>query len=139
MFCNNDVSKWSYAIGNWSKEIEIPFPKGTQEQWCKLSEENDTPKGLTKSALIIFYFVELDFSSVIKTTFFFFCPINILLNFLIELFEFLIFQKAAETFLPVLESKEGIFITMDDLDGLHVWSFKYRCKVTLFYYEKFFI
>ncbi|KAK9038217.1 hypothetical protein V6N11_023100 [Hibiscus sabdariffa] len=36
------------------------------------------------------------------------------------------FQRAAEAHLPVLESKEGIFISMDDLDGLHVWSFKYR-------------
>ncbi|XP_020533551.2 B3 domain-containing transcription factor FUS3 [Jatropha curcas] len=35
-------------------------------------------------------------------------------------------KKAAEAHLPVLESKEGIFISMDDLDGLHVWSFKYR-------------
>ncbi|XP_044467053.1 B3 domain-containing transcription factor FUS3-like isoform X2 [Mangifera indica] len=35
-------------------------------------------------------------------------------------------MKAAESFLPILESKEGILITMDDLDGLHVWSFKYR-------------
>ncbi|XP_021895675.1 B3 domain-containing transcription factor FUS3-like [Carica papaya] len=34
--------------------------------------------------------------------------------------------KAAETYLPVLESKEGIPISMDDLDGLHTWSFKYR-------------
>ncbi|KAM6549507.1 hypothetical protein CsatB_021183 [Cannabis sativa] len=35
-------------------------------------------------------------------------------------------KKAAEAHLPVLESKEGIVINMDDLDGLHVWSFKYR-------------
>ncbi|KAG6742718.1 hypothetical protein D5086_030398 [Populus alba] len=35
-------------------------------------------------------------------------------------------KKAAETHLPALESKEGIFIRMDDLDGLHAWSFKYR-------------
>ncbi|KAJ4729534.1 B3 domain transcription factor [Melia azedarach] len=35
-------------------------------------------------------------------------------------------KKAAEAHLPMLESKEGIFISMDDLDGLHVWSFKYR-------------
>ncbi|KAJ7971764.1 B3 domain transcription factor [Quillaja saponaria] len=35
-------------------------------------------------------------------------------------------KKAAETHLPVLDSKEGIFISMDDLDGLHAWSFKYR-------------
>ncbi|OAY52542.1 hypothetical protein MANES_04G091801v8 [Manihot esculenta] len=35
-------------------------------------------------------------------------------------------KKAAEAHLPILESKEGIFISMDDLDGLHVWSFKYR-------------
>ncbi|KAI5604408.1 hypothetical protein POPTR_001G322700v4 [Populus trichocarpa] len=35
-------------------------------------------------------------------------------------------DKAAEVHLPFLESKEGIFISMDDLDGLHVWSFKYR-------------
>ncbi|XP_022939212.1 B3 domain-containing transcription factor FUS3-like isoform X1 [Cucurbita moschata] len=35
-------------------------------------------------------------------------------------------KKAAETHLPALDSKEGIIITMDDLDGLHVWSFKYR-------------
>lgn len=26
----------------------------------------------------------------------------------------------------MLESKEGIFISMEDLDGLHVWTFKYR-------------
>ncbi|XP_065867992.1 B3 domain-containing transcription factor FUS3-like isoform X2 [Euphorbia lathyris] len=38
----------------------------------------------------------------------------------------MILPKAAETHLPTLESKEGIFISMDDLDGLHVWSFKYR-------------
>ncbi|TKY62997.1 B3 domain-containing transcription factor FUS3 [Spatholobus suberectus] len=35
-------------------------------------------------------------------------------------------KKAAEAFLPALESKEGIVISMDDIDGLHVWSFKYR-------------
>ncbi|XP_062109410.1 B3 domain-containing transcription factor FUS3-like [Humulus lupulus] len=35
-------------------------------------------------------------------------------------------KKAAEAHLPVLESKEGMVINMDDLDGLHVWSFKYR-------------
>ncbi|XP_038874973.1 B3 domain-containing transcription factor FUS3-like [Benincasa hispida] len=35
-------------------------------------------------------------------------------------------KKAAETHLPVLESKEGMIITMDDLDGVHVWNFKYR-------------
>ncbi|XP_065851743.1 uncharacterized protein [Euphorbia lathyris] len=38
----------------------------------------------------------------------------------------MILPKAAETHLPTLESKEGILISMDDLDGLHVWSFKYR-------------
>ncbi|GAB2225967.1 hypothetical protein Droror1_Dr00021748 [Drosera rotundifolia] len=35
-------------------------------------------------------------------------------------------KKAAETYLPTLEVKEGILMTMDDMDGLHVWSFKYR-------------
>ncbi|KAK2415186.1 B3 domain-containing transcription factor FUS3 [Trifolium repens] len=35
-------------------------------------------------------------------------------------------KKAAEAFLPALEAKEGILISMDDIDGLHVWSFKYR-------------
>ncbi|XP_059624619.1 B3 domain-containing transcription factor FUS3-like [Cornus florida] len=35
-------------------------------------------------------------------------------------------KKAAETHLPVLESKEGFPIYMDDMDGRHVWSFKYR-------------
>ncbi|KAI4339492.1 hypothetical protein MLD38_024433 [Melastoma candidum] len=35
-------------------------------------------------------------------------------------------KKAAEAHLPALDSKEGIIISMDDLDGLHVWSFKYR-------------
>ncbi|KAG4915546.1 hypothetical protein JHK87_053103 [Glycine soja] len=29
-------------------------------------------------------------------------------------------KKAAEAFLPALESKEGIVISMDDIDGLHV-------------------
>ncbi|CAI0555709.1 unnamed protein product [Linum tenue] len=35
-------------------------------------------------------------------------------------------QKAAEAHLPVLESKEGMSITMYDLDATHVWTFKYR-------------
>ncbi|CAN7003578.1 unnamed protein product [Brassica oleracea var. botrytis] len=35
-------------------------------------------------------------------------------------------KKAAEAHLPALESKEGIPIKMEDLDGLHVWTFKYR-------------
>ncbi|XP_050104394.1 B3 domain-containing transcription factor FUS3-like [Malus sylvestris] len=35
-------------------------------------------------------------------------------------------KKAAEAHLPTLESKEGMAINMDDIDGLHVWSFKYR-------------
>ncbi|MBA0549530.1 hypothetical protein Golob_020555 [Gossypium lobatum] len=39
-------------------------------------------------------------------------------------------KRAAEAHLPVLESKEGILISMDDLDGLHVWSFKYRYTIT---------
>ncbi|KAK8653211.1 hypothetical protein V6N13_127221 [Hibiscus sabdariffa] len=34
-------------------------------------------------------------------------------------------RRAAEAHLPALESKEGIPITMGDLDGLHVWSFKF--------------
>ncbi|XP_004306317.1 PREDICTED: B3 domain-containing transcription factor FUS3 [Fragaria vesca subsp. vesca] len=35
-------------------------------------------------------------------------------------------KKAAEAHLPPLDFKEGIPISMDDMDGLHVWSFKYR-------------
>ncbi|XP_074294352.1 B3 domain-containing transcription factor FUS3-like [Silene latifolia] len=35
-------------------------------------------------------------------------------------------KKAAETHMPPLETKEGIFINMDDMDGIHVWTFKYR-------------
>lgn len=35
-------------------------------------------------------------------------------------------KKAAESHLPALETKEGIFITMHDIDGVHMWSFKYR-------------
>ncbi|CBI21292.3 hypothetical protein VitviT2T_022149 [Vitis vinifera] len=35
-------------------------------------------------------------------------------------------KKSAETHLPLLEAKEGILITMYDLDGQHVWNFKYR-------------
>ncbi|RVX06778.1 B3 domain-containing transcription factor FUS3 [Vitis vinifera] len=34
--------------------------------------------------------------------------------------------RMAETHLPLLEAKEGILITMYDLDGQHVWNFKYR-------------
>ena len=37
-----------------------------------------------------------------------------------------LFQKAAESHLPTLETKEGIYISMDDMDGVHVWNFKYR-------------
>ncbi|XP_065851745.1 uncharacterized protein [Euphorbia lathyris] len=43
----------------------------------------------------------------------------------------MILPKAAETHLPTLESKEGILISMDDLDGLHVWSFKYSGSIRL--------
>uniref|UniRef100_A0A7N0T4P9 TF-B3 domain-containing protein n=1 Tax=Kalanchoe fedtschenkoi TaxID=63787 RepID=A0A7N0T4P9_KALFE len=35
-------------------------------------------------------------------------------------------KKAAETFLPVLESKDGTLIRMRDFDGVRTWSFKYR-------------
>ncbi|KAK4346154.1 hypothetical protein RND71_032493 [Anisodus tanguticus] len=35
-------------------------------------------------------------------------------------------KKAAECYLPALEIKEGFPITMDDMDGIHVWSFRYR-------------
>ncbi|XP_021762480.1 B3 domain-containing transcription factor FUS3-like [Chenopodium quinoa] len=35
-------------------------------------------------------------------------------------------KKAAESHLPHLETKEGIYISMDDMDGMHVWNFKYR-------------
>ncbi|XP_056844045.1 B3 domain-containing transcription factor FUS3 [Raphanus sativus] len=35
-------------------------------------------------------------------------------------------KKAAEAHLPALESKEGMPIKMEDLDGRHVWTFKYR-------------
>ncbi|OIT30074.1 PREDICTED: B3 domain-containing transcription factor FUS3-like [Nicotiana attenuata] len=35
-------------------------------------------------------------------------------------------KKAAERYLPTLEIKEGFPITMDDMDGIHVWSFRYR-------------
>ncbi|CAK9175169.1 unnamed protein product [Ilex paraguariensis] len=35
-------------------------------------------------------------------------------------------KKAAEAYLPVLLAKEGMFISMDDMDGQHVWNFKFR-------------
>ncbi|KAK2968796.1 hypothetical protein RJ640_028189 [Escallonia rubra] len=35
-------------------------------------------------------------------------------------------KKAAETHLPILEAKEGFAVSMDDMDGLHAWSFKFR-------------
>ncbi|KAL3526252.1 hypothetical protein ACH5RR_010908 [Cinchona calisaya] len=35
-------------------------------------------------------------------------------------------KRAAEEYLPVLETKEGMFITMDDMDGNHVWRLKFR-------------
>ncbi|PSS35319.1 B3 domain-containing transcription factor [Actinidia chinensis var. chinensis] len=35
-------------------------------------------------------------------------------------------KKSAEAYLPALFEKEGFFISMDDMDGLHVWSFKFR-------------
>ncbi|XP_019100092.1 PREDICTED: B3 domain-containing transcription factor FUS3-like [Camelina sativa] len=35
-------------------------------------------------------------------------------------------KKAAEAHLPALECKEGIPLRMEDLDGRHVWTFKYR-------------
>ena len=42
-------------------------------------------------------------------------------------------QKSAETHLPLLEAKEGILITMYDLDGQHVWNFKYRFESLTIY------
>ncbi|XP_019226867.1 PREDICTED: uncharacterized protein LOC109208217 isoform X3 [Nicotiana attenuata] len=38
-------------------------------------------------------------------------------------------QKAAERYLPTLEIKEGFPITMDDMDGIHVWSFRYMSEI----------
>nr|WDY36101.1 fusca 3 [Paeonia rockii] len=35
-------------------------------------------------------------------------------------------KKAAEAYMPFLESKEGFIMTVGDYDGIHVWSFKYR-------------
>ncbi|MCL7044116.1 hypothetical protein MKW94_014084 [Papaver nudicaule] len=35
-------------------------------------------------------------------------------------------KKAAETYLPKLHMKDGIFLSMDDINGLQVWNFKYR-------------
>ncbi|XP_010249172.1 PREDICTED: B3 domain-containing transcription factor FUS3-like isoform X2 [Nelumbo nucifera] len=35
-------------------------------------------------------------------------------------------KRAAEAHLPILDTKEGMFIDMDDMDGLRVWNFKYR-------------
>ncbi|KAF5208283.1 B3 domain transcription factor [Thalictrum thalictroides] len=35
-------------------------------------------------------------------------------------------KRASEAFLPNLASKEGILISMDDIDGLRIWNFKYR-------------
>ncbi|KAM7279994.1 hypothetical protein ACFE04_007128 [Oxalis oulophora] len=35
-------------------------------------------------------------------------------------------KRASEAHLPALEYKEGMNINMDDLDGIHVWTFKYR-------------
>ncbi|XP_058076714.1 B3 domain-containing transcription factor FUS3-like [Magnolia sinica] len=36
------------------------------------------------------------------------------------------FQKGAEAHLPILTSREGILMSMDDMDTSQVWSFKYR-------------
>ncbi|CAI9111612.1 OLC1v1011872C1 [Oldenlandia corymbosa var. corymbosa] len=35
-------------------------------------------------------------------------------------------KKAAEEYLPALENKEGMSITMDDMDGKHVWRLRFR-------------
>ncbi|GAA0142261.1 DNA-binding transcription factor [Lithospermum erythrorhizon] len=35
-------------------------------------------------------------------------------------------KHPTEKYLPTLESKEGFFIWMDDMDGEHVWKFKFR-------------
>ncbi|KAJ9564233.1 hypothetical protein OSB04_000199 [Centaurea solstitialis] len=35
-------------------------------------------------------------------------------------------KKPAETHLPALIAKEGIILEMDDMDGMHVWCFKFR-------------
>ncbi|GJX63021.1 B3 DNA binding domain-containing protein [Tanacetum coccineum] len=35
-------------------------------------------------------------------------------------------KKPAETHLPALVAKEGIILEMDDMDGMHVWGFKFR-------------
>ncbi|CAL5370325.1 unnamed protein product [Camellia sinensis] len=35
-------------------------------------------------------------------------------------------KKAAEDYLPILKEKEAFVISMDDMDGLHAWSFKFR-------------
>ncbi|KAK9108578.1 hypothetical protein Syun_024589 [Stephania yunnanensis] len=37
-------------------------------------------------------------------------------------------KRAAEAYLPPLTYKEGMYMCMDDMDGLQVWSFKYRIR-----------
>ncbi|KAI7990241.1 CSC1-like protein ERD4 [Camellia lanceoleosa] len=38
-------------------------------------------------------------------------------------------KKVAEDYLPILKEKEAFVISMDDMDGLHAWSFKFRGKL----------
>ncbi|KAG5534665.1 hypothetical protein RHGRI_022704 [Rhododendron griersonianum] len=35
-------------------------------------------------------------------------------------------KKSAEAFLPALVEKEGFFMSMHDMSGLHVWNFRFR-------------
>lgn len=42
-------------------------------------------------------------------------------------------QKGAEAHLPVLTVKEGILISMEDMETFQVWNFKYRFELIYFY------
>ncbi|KAI8541263.1 hypothetical protein RHMOL_Rhmol08G0048200 [Rhododendron molle] len=41
-------------------------------------------------------------------------------------------KKSAEAFLPALVEKEGFFMSMHDMDGLHVWNFRFRFVLICF-------
>lgn len=86
---------------NWPGKAKIPLPKRTQEQWRQLPSPNDSSQGT----------FDYDHHDGIYDD---------------DVDDWWSIQKAAEAHLPALEYKEGIPIRMEDLDGLHVWTFKYR-------------
>ncbi|CDP16731.1 unnamed protein product [Coffea canephora] len=104
-FPNLQIPIWPHKIG-WHVRLLLELFKSTF--FCVEENERHTAEVIDPTRLRFLFEKELQRSDV--------GPLR----------RIVLPKRAAEEYLPVLESKEGMFITMDDMDGNHVWRLKFR-------------